>query len=253
MAGAVLRLAQITDCHVPAGEGETFLGVDAHGATARVVEAIAAGDYDAVLATGDLAADGSTEAYRRVGPLLARVGVPVFVVPGNHDEVDVMRRALIGGAVREEAAWNAGGWRILFLDTTIRGRSHGHLGRERLAALDAALLAKGTQPVLVCLHHNPVLVGGAADYCPLADGPELLALLDRHDHVRGLVWGHAHCAFDATRRGVRLMGTPSSAAQFPTQPGALATIEPCPGYRTLELHPDGDLRSEVRWVRGAGA
>ncbi|MSP81508.1 MAG: hypothetical protein EXQ94_00900 [Alphaproteobacteria bacterium] len=74
-------------------------------------------------------------------------------------------------------------------------------------------------------------------------------MIDRHAHVRGLAWGHAHAAVDALRRGVRLMGTPSTAAQFDLEPGALAYIEDCPGYRTMTLESDGSINTEVRWVR----
>ena len=35
-------------------------------------------------------------------------------------------------------------------------------------------------------------------------------VLDRHDNVRALLWGHIHQAFDQSRNGVRLLATPST-------------------------------------------
>lgn len=169
---AALRLVQISDCHLTARAGERVLDVDPLATLGRVVAHARAGDWppDAVLATGDLVADGSLEAYRRLRPILVGLEVPVFALPGNHDDPAAMPRSLAGGTIRAEPLWPAGGWRILFLDTTIPGQNHGHLGPERLGALDRTLARQTTKPVLICLHHNPIQMGSGADYCPLADG-----------------------------------------------------------------------------------
>lgn len=250
MDGAGLRLIQVTDTHVTPAPGVVFHDLDPVANLARVLAHARAGDWPphAVLATGDLADDGSEAAYRRLKPLLADLAVPVFLIPGNHDDPAAMRRLLAGGAVRAESMWSAGGWRLLFLDTTIPGVDQGRLGPERLAALDSALGNRSTHPVLVVLHHNPVPTGSGADPWPLEDRAELFGVLDRHTHVRGLVWGHIHCAFDAERRGVRLMGTPSSCYQFPTVPGTVAYMEQAPGYRRIALNPDGTIGTQVVWL-----
>ncbi|MGH6718240.1 MAG: metallophosphoesterase family protein [Alphaproteobacteria bacterium] len=250
MTGHVVRLTQITDCHVTAGPDVPFAGVDPLARLEAVLRHIAAGPSpDAVLATGDLVAEGTDTEYRRLAPALAAIGPPVFVVPGNHDVGATLDRHLLGATVRRQPAWTVGSWRVLFLDSTVPGHMDGTLGPQRLAELDRTLAADGVRPTLVVVHHNPVATGGPADDCPLTDGVALFDTLDRHDQVRGVLWGHIHAAFDAQRRGVRLMGTPSSAVQFPVRPGSLAWIEDAPGYRRLALHPDGRIETEVVWVR----
>jgi Icc protein len=251
LAEAVVRLVQITDCHVTRAGDVPFLGVDPIANLGAVLDHVRAGAApDAVLATGDLAAEGTEAEYRRLRPLLVGLGTPVFVIPGNHDVPATLQRQLAGGAIRAQPLWAAGRWRILFLDSTVPGQDAGLLGPDRLAELDRVLAAHTTRPVLIVLHHNPVATGSGADDCPLADGIALLDVLDRHGHVRGVLWGHIHCAFDAERRGVRLMGTPSSAVQLPTAPGGIAWFEDAPGYRRLALHPDGRIETEVVWVGG---
>lgn len=250
MAESIVHLVQITDCHVTASAEVPFLGVDPLANLVAVLDDVRAGPVpDAVLATGDLAAGGAEAEYRRLKPLLVGLGAPVFVIPGNHDDPAVMQRQLAGGAIRAQSLWAAGRWRILFLDSTVPGQDAGRLGPDRLADLDRVLAAHTTRPVLVVLHHNPVPTGSGADGCPLEDGIGLLNVLDRHGHVRGVLWGHIHCVFDAMRRGVRLMGSPSSAVQLSTAPGTVAWLEPAPGYRRLALHPDGRIETEVVWVR----
>ena len=249
MAESIVHLVQITDCHITATDDAPFLGVDPLANLRRVVDEVRAGAApDAVLATGDLAASGAEAEYRRLKPLLTSLGVPVFLIPGNHDDPSRMQRQLAGGAIRAQSLWAAGRWRILFLDSTVRGDDGGLLGPDRLRELDRLLAAHTTRPTMIVLHHNPVRTGSAADECPLADGPALFDVLDRHGHVRGVLWGHIHCAFDATRRGARLMGSPSSAAQFDVAPGTAAWAEPVPGYRRLALHPDGRIETELVWL-----
>jgi len=250
MAASGLNLIQITDTHIPAAPGIDVGGGDPAANLARVLAHARAEGWppQAVLATGDLAYDGTEPCYRRLRPMLVELGVPVFLVPGNHDDPALMARTLAGGAVRAEAQWSAGGWRLVFLDTSVPGVDHGHLGPERLAALDSLLGSRRTQPVLVVLHHNPVPTGSGADTSLLQDRTALFEVLDRHAQVRGVAWGHIHCAFDAERRGVRLMGTPSSWRQFPVTPGTVACMEPVPGYRRLTLEPDGTIRTRVVWL-----
>jgi Icc protein len=66
--------------------------------------------------------------------------------------------------------------------------------------------------------------------------------------VRAIVWGHVHQSYDALRKGVRLLATPSTCAQFLPNSDDFAVDRRPPGYRTLELRADGSLLTEVVWV-----
>ena len=73
-------------------------------------------------------------------------------------------------------------------------------------------------------------------------------LIDQHRNVRAIVWGHVHQAYDALRKGVRLLATPSTCAQFLPSSDDFAVDPQPPAYRTLELRADGSLLTEVVWV-----
>jgi len=61
--------------------------------------------------------------------------------------------------------------------------------------------------------------------------------------------GHVHQAFERRRGDVLFLATPSTCAQFtPGTERCVMDMKP-PGYRWLELQPDGTVRSEVRWLR----
>jgi Icc protein len=78
---------------------------------------------------------------------------------------------------------------------------------------------------------------------------DLYGVLDRHDKVKALVWGHIHHEHDSERRGVRRLGTPSTCFQFATDIHAeLESTDQPPAYRRLRLHDDGRVETEVVWV-----
>jgi len=60
--------------------------------------------------------------------------------------------------------------------------------------------------------------------------------------------GHVHQEFDGERNGVRLFSTPSSCAQFVPKSDRYALDSRPPAYRRFDLHDDGRIHSEVRWV-----
>jgi Icc protein len=102
---------------------------------------------------------------------------------------------------------------------------------------------------MVCLHHHPVPMSSRwLDNVGLANADEFLHTIEAHRNVRAVVWGHVHQSFDVLRKGVRLLATPSTCAQFVPHAPDFAVDRRPPGYRTLELRPDGTLLTEVVWV-----
>ena len=69
-----------------------------------------------------------------------------------------------------------------------------------------------------------------------------------HSNVRGVLWGHVHQSLDSFVHGVRFMASPATCAQF--LPGSVdfAIDNRPPGYRVLELMPDGTIATEVCWL-----
>ena len=246
-----MRLSQLTDCHLLDDPKARLGGVDTQATLAAVIDELARADPapDVILATGDLTQLGEAGAYGRMQSLLQRLAMPVYCLPGNHDHRETFAAAMPGDGIHVTRSLCRGGWQLIFLDSTIPGEDDGRLSEGELTALDDALGAHPDHHALVCLHHHPVVVGGAwRDAVSLENPDDLFAVLDRHRCVRGMLFGHIHQAFEGYHHGVKLMGTPSTCFQFVDDNGHLGIAEDPPAYRRLALAPDGAIESTIQWV-----
>jgi len=197
--------------------------------------------------TGDIVND-EPEGYAHFAHALGGFGKPVYCIPGNHDDAGALSRALHQPPFMTGGTVDLRGWRLVLLDTSVAGQDGGHLAAAQLQLLEGALGSTDT-PVLVCLHHHPVPMSSDwLDQIGLSNAAEFWSRIDAHRHVRGILWGHVHQPFDALRRGVRLLATPSTCAQFLPHAHDFAIDSRPPAFRTLELRPDGSLITDLHWV-----
>ena len=242
-----LHVLQLTDTHLYAKPTGSLLGVNTLDSLRRVIQHIRENHWplDLLLATGDLVHDASAEGYQRLGDMLSEFGVPVYCLPGNHDDPPRMHRNIVTDLVYTDFAQDFGAWRFVMLDSVIPGEEGGHLKDAQLQRLEQ-ILSSGDRHTLVCMHHQPVKVGSAWIDTMAIDNPDsLFEIIDRHPHVRGLLWGHVHQTYDTFRNGVRLMASPSTCVQFAPGIDTFQVDEEPPGFRLLALLPDGGIRSEV--------
>jgi 3',5'-cyclic AMP phosphodiesterase CpdA len=241
-------LAQLSDPHIGAEWGDR----DPAPGLAAAVEAVRAMPQqpDAVLVSGDLAEHATDAEYELVRRLLAPLGAPLHVLPGNHDDRRALHRHFgVPGAGGEPVQYSAdlGPLRLVVLDTTRPGEDPGTLDAERLGWLDAELATAPEQPTLIAMHHPPLVTGVPSwdDFgLPAADRRALAAVVDRHPQVRRLVAGHVHRPMTAELAGRPLLTAPSTYLQatlsFGSQEFELTT-EPA-GF-LLHAILDGDLVS----------
>jgi Icc protein len=244
-----MQILQITDPHLYGNAGGSLRGVETDSSLRNVLDAAFADgtDYSLILATGDLVQDDSS-GYLRFKSILGNSRMPVLCIPGNHDEPDAMRRSLSVEPFQYCGTRQLHSWQVVMLDSYDPGHVGGRLSANELARLDAAL-ADSPSHALVCLHHHPVPTGSRwLDGIGLANAAEFWSVLDAHPHVRGVIWGHVHQAYDGERKGVRLLGTPSTCAQFLPHSDRYALDSRPPAYRRIDLLDDGRIHSEIRWV-----
>lgn len=250
-SGQVIRVLQITDTHLFANSNGCLLGLNTEQSLLAVTEAVRAQHLpaDLVLATGDLVHDGTDAAYRRIFGHLESFGLPVYCLPGNHDEARSLQQCLGDGLIRYTDHARHGNWHFIFLDSTIPDSEAAHLSPEALKVLETRLQSAPTDHTLVCLHHQPVLMGSRwLDTMAVDNREEFFTVIDRYPQVRGILWGHVHQQFDGRHNHIRLMSTPSTCVQFLPHSDGFAVDMATPGYRWLELHPDGRIETAVERI-----
>ncbi len=152
-----------------------------------------------VLATGDLVNDATPEQYEHLAELLEPLRRPVFLVPGNHDDRDVMRATLAGhpelGTTGYVQYAIGGPVRVVVVDTARPGEPGGRIDARQLAGLDVTLAAEPDTPTIVAMHHPPFLTGithmDAMGLDP-ADAGALGEVIGRHPQVERVQSGHLH-------------------------------------------------------------
>ena len=250
---SAIRVIQFTDPHLFGDVAGTLRGINSHETLERTL-ADASGHIamaDAILVTGDLVQDdaGGYAHFRR---LFARFGKPVLCLPGNHDLVPEMRAALTGAPFELDGPADIGAWRIVLLDSVVPNQAGGRISIEMLTKLDEELGMARQRHALVCLHHHPVAMGSRwLDTVGLANANEFWSVIDSHPQVKAVIWGHVHQNFESSRRGVRLLATPSTCAQFQPRSDQFVIDDQPPAYRLLTLHSNGAIDTGVHILTAA--
>jgi 3',5'-cyclic-AMP phosphodiesterase len=215
-------LAQVTDMHVKAVGKLSYRVVDTGDSLARCIEHLLKVPQrpDAVLFTGDLTDFGRADEYDNLRSLLAPLPMPVFLMPGNHDNPEGMRAAfpehtyLRQRPGRIDYVIDDFPVRLVALDSTVPQESGGALLPAQLEWLDETLAAAPTKPTVVALHHPPFWTGiGHMDRIGLVNPRALEGVIAGHPQVERVVSGHLHRAI-ITRFGGTIASTcPSPAHQ----------------------------------------
>ena len=253
IATDAVRLVQLTDCHIFATADGRLQGMQTRPSFEAVSAAALAesGQLDLVLATGDLSQDGSAESYQYLAQRFDAMALPVFWLPGNHDEAAAIEANLKGSRVSAAKQLLAGNWQIVLLDSTVAGEVHGQVAAAQLDFLDRCLEAHADRHALVCLHHQAVETGSAwIDLKGLKKADEFRQRVKRHANVRGVLWGHVHQEAHHSVDGIEWMSTPSTCVQFAPQSAEFRISDEAPGYRYICLQADGGIETRVHRVDG---
>lgn len=247
-------LAQLSDLHL----GAAWEGVEALPRLERVIDAIQAlpNEVDAVLASGDLADDASEQSYRLARQALERLGVPVYPLPGNHDDRARLREVYeLPGTGEEPINYSAvvGELRLVVVDSIVPGQDPGALAEERLRWLDDELSQDPRRPTIVAMHHAPLATGIREwDEINWEDSrrarEELGAVVARHPQLRAIVAGHLHRTAASTLSGCPVVSVPSAYLQaLPDFESEEVEMAGLPGF-ALHVLLDGELSSQFESV-----
>jgi len=193
-------LVQITDTHVVERGTLLYGQADTARHLAETVSEINAMRPlpDGVLITGDLVEHPGPTTYSHFRDLIEPLRMPVFLMPGNHDNPEIMQSYF-----RDTPMFPAEPphfqyviedfpFRVLMLNSHFDNSELPHFGPRRLQWLEA-VLAESDRPALVAIHHPPMKTGiGFIDMV----GPDwyrgLGEVLAQHPQVFKIICGHGH-------------------------------------------------------------
>lgn len=236
-----MLIAHITDPHIGL---DTSLMPGHHGTTMAFRRALAhvrqfSPAPRVLLLSGDLSNAGCAQDYTTLQTILkeelpgqAENGPLVLAVPGNHDAPDTAQHLLsdIMPVADDAPAGHVclhvehGGLHFIGLDTVLPGHAYGIVSEPQLDWLAARLNACASQPVVLFMHHPPLVTGiTAMDACGLLQGVAPLGrLVAAHGAVQLIAAGHMHRPVVGALGGAPVVVAPSSSHQLELslRPGA---------------------------------
>ena len=156
---------------------------------------------DLIFHTGDIAHNGRADEYAAAAAVLAKARAPVYVIPGNKDDRDNLRKAFraqgylspdspfIDYTVEDYPV------RLIALDTLNPQSNKGDFDPDRARRLIDMIDADTAKPIAVFAHHPPFVVPVGPDpihFDPPDAMTRLAEALQHSDRIVGLFSGHVH-------------------------------------------------------------
>lgn len=211
-----------------------------------------------VLATGDLVERGSPHEYRRLRTILNRLEIPYFLVPGNHDDREALRKAFRDHrylrTFASHASYSFDAWpmRVVALDSTDPFHAGGYLDDERLAWLEAELASHPRRPTILALHHPPFRTGvPGMDAHGFVNADGLGEIVRRNPQVARVVSGHVHTVLMRAWNGTLACTAPSTSPQFVIGRSRLGIGVEAAGLLLHEWNFNAEVKTYIARLEGA--
>lgn len=234
MGKKVLKIGQITDLHI--GEDESLVqGIDVRSNFLAAYNSESMKDLDLLVLSGDLANENAEPgAYSYISEILKDSKVPVCVIPGNHDNVEVMEKFFdLKGKVHDGKCYyrfEMDGRSVFFLDS-----ANGTVSSEQLSWLEKEA-AKVDGEVLLFVHHPPC-------HCDhkfmdlrysMKNIDEVQAALSKIKNLKHIFVGHYHFESTVEIENQTVHVTPSTQMQIDPNKSVFCLSSAAPGWRVIQ-------------------
>lgn len=243
-----ISILHITDPHILTSSEERLLGVNTAYYLDSVLNLALNPDhaFDLCLLTGDLVQLPTAASYQNLLNVLEEYNLQVTCLPGNHDDLELMQQFMDTDKVNCLKQIILGNWQVLCLNSAKAGSDGGFLSAEELDFLARQLDKLPDLFSLVAVHHHCFPCGSRwLDTMMIENSNELLTLIGRYPKVKLLVNGHIHQEVEKTINHLKVLSTPSTCFQFKPFSKEFSLDSSSPGYRRIELFPDGSYRTQV--------
>lgn len=252
MDNTPVKIVQISDTHLYSDPQKDLLGVNTDVSFHKVLSLVKKNELNnlnMILLTGDIAQDFSDNAYIRVAEALSTLQLPIYTIPGNHDDIAIMKRIYPHKTVSYQNQVLLKHWNLIFLNSHLSGTPAGYLEKNELDMMESSLEKNKNKHTMIVLHHQPISVGSKwLDNLGLRNADEFWKIVDCYPQIKLILYGHIHQQHETTRKGIPCLGTPSTCIQFMGKVDDFKLEDIPPGYRWLELYADGKFNSGIKRV-----
>ncbi|MGQ3889814.1 metallophosphoesterase [Legionella sp. CNM-1927-20] len=215
-----LKFLQITDLHLFASDEKRVFGIDSNNRFKQVICHIRRHelhDTDAIILTGDLSQDETLESYHRVVKTFKDFKIPVYWIPGNHDNLPLMQGLFASSSIlRYEKVLACKYWHFIFLDTHIPGEGVGYLKEEELTIIikEIEKLEKTRKKIALIMHHHPININTPLmDQYSLRNQNQLWKKII-NSPVQLIICGHVHGHYSLEHHNITIECAPATCFQI---------------------------------------
>jgi 3',5'-cyclic AMP phosphodiesterase CpdA len=203
---------------------------------------------DVLVLSGDLANRGEAEAYARLRPTieaaLERFGAKLLVAPGNHDDVALLRKHLLGREPERgplDEVVRIGDLRLIGLDSSVSDADHGEISDAQLEALAGELADPAADGTVLVVHHPPIWSTTPMSELVALREPQKLAEVIRGSDVRLVLSGHTHRVSAGNLAGVPVWVSPSTSSHADVLVHDGFRGHAGGGFTRVDMLDDGDI------------
>ena len=234
-----MNLIQITDLHISKNKDESKHDCKPYERLIDVlghIENEYTGKCDLVI-TGDLSSDFSQKSYENIRDLLKQFTFGVSILPGNHDNLEMMKNICDDQITLEPLSSGDGTFEIFNFDTHVQDNARGYINESEIQNLEDYLL-KNKSKVIIFTHHPIIKVGSQwIDENITQNNNLLIQLMLKHNNTSFYIFsGHVHQEFHRRIRNINFYTSPSTCYQFKSKSEEFCVEnELGNGYRVITL------------------
>jgi Icc protein len=243
----IVRLVQLTDCHLGLDCEFNLAGVNTHDTFSKVLSAVRVNRSSSyTFVTGDIACEGAEASYQLFSNMMESNQLDYGWLPGNHDAFQQMQKTIPQPFVK---AKEFGEWVVISLVSSVPGKVNGELSAYELQELSDLLEQYKDQFILLFVHHPPVDIQCQwLDEQRISNSEKLNEVISVHKKVKAIFTGHVHQEIETNWFGIPVFTTPSTCFQFTSHSDTFDISNQPPGYRWIELYPNGSIKTGVEHI-----
>jgi len=245
-----MEIIQITDLHINCDMDFEKNRCKPYHQLKETLAAISSnhGDDLTLVITGDLSGDDSCESYNHIRDLLKAYSFSVSLLPGNHDNPDMMESICDDQISFGIPKFLNENYIFYNFNTHVHGQIGGCIKNNQINDLKKKL-SGDEKNIIIFTHHPIVKIDSKWIDKHVADNSNLLLdLMFSYENSQFNVFsGHVHQEFFKVMKNVKIFTTPSTCYQFRPNSDVYCIDENLSnGYRVIKLHDNTVSTNVVR-------